>query len=645
MREILGALPFLGVLLWTAAFYFRSAPALRSWRWALALGCILVGTFSLLEIETFSLLHWLSFSPVLIVWIIFVAAPLPLLSSKCRLSDIQETSRTIWAKLSSLPLWALLVLLGTLALILLMALATPPMNFDVQIYHLPRQIYWMMQGGVWNFAASHTHQISMPVLSEFLGLNLLILSGGDSWHNLLQFLFLLGALGLVTLSAKSLGSSPRGQILAALFVLLVPVVFFEASNAKNDIILSLYILVPMLIGLWIWNRQKMPTYALLLLASLSAGLALATKGTALAYLLPSALLIIAGCARNNALPLLLRVTFPVILLAILPASPQLARNWKSFASLAGPNLHHSNLRHDPSSIAGVAIRNAAGQFTGPSEHWNLWLEATTRQLLEHLGIDPDDPKTTFEGQKFHLPYFAGLEDIVPAPVQTALLLLLPCGFLCASFRKSPGTPVLALTAFAALFLFCLIFRWQPWQGRLLIPAYFMTAPLIGLLGGSCLPGWLPLPITLLALLTLQPHLMFAGQRPLIGGNSIFRMSKADQMSRMMPGRAEEIAELTAYLREHQEIQNILIDGGATEIYGLLRDIHTALPLVTLLSGHADQPCGVDAVIMTTTQDAGVPPPEIDPNPKIPKRYSLGRNGSFYRIFIRTTNSRPSTNSL
>jgi len=120
-----------------------------------------------------------------------------------------------------------------------MAAVTPPMNFDVQIYHLPRQIYWMMQGSVQPFAASHTHQISMPVLSEFLGLNLLILSGGDAWHNLIQTLFLIAASGIVTRLAKSLGSSPRGQALAILYVIFVPVIFFEASNAKNDILLSL----------------------------------------------------------------------------------------------------------------------------------------------------------------------------------------------------------------------------------------------------------------------------------------------------------------------------------------------------------------------------------------------------------------------
>jgi len=634
MRVFFGLLPFLAVLLWTVAFYFRSHPTVRSWRWSLSLGCLVLGAFALLETELLSLLRWLSFGPVLTVWVLFVVTPLPLLCSTFHASDILETIRTIRTTLCKPPFWALLVLMGTLFLILLMAIATPPMNFDVQIYHLPRQVYWMMQGGVWNFAASHTHQISMPVLSEFLGLNLMILSGGDSWHNLLQFLFLIGALGLVTLAAKSLGSPPRGQILAALFVLLVPVVFFEASNAKNDLILSLYVLLPLLIGLWIWNRQKTVTIPLLLLASLGAGLALATKGTALPYLLPSALLIIVACVRNRSLAVLLRAALPVVLLAVLPALPQLARNWKTFGSLAGPNLHHSNLRHDPASIAGVAIRNVAGQFTGPSESWNHWLEQTTCQLLEHLGVSPNDPETTFEGQSFHLPYFAGLEDIVPAPVQTALLLLLPLGFLLPAFRKAPGAPALALTALAALFLFCLIFRWQPWQGRLLIPAYFMAAPLIGIAGDWCRPRWIPLLVTFLALLTLQPHLMFAGQRPLLGGTSIFRMSKTDQMSRMMPGRSTEIIALASDLKK-KGAKVILIDGGATEIYGLLREIHQKLPSALLLSGRAEQPpSSADFVIATTTPDAGVPPPPLDLHPIAPMGFQPAWVGSYYRVFMR-----------
>ena len=128
----------------------------------------------------------------------------------------------------------------------------------------------------------------------------------------------------------------------------------------------------------------------------------------------------------------------------------------------------------------MAVRNAVGQFTCDSEAWNLKLEKRTRKFLSVIGVNADDPATTFEGQSFHLPYYAGLEDIVPAPVQTGFIILLPLALLMPSFRRSQGMIPLFTVTFFSLFLFCFIFRWQPWQGRLLIPAYFMAAPMAGM---------------------------------------------------------------------------------------------------------------------------------------------------------------------
>ena len=646
MQIILGTIPFIFILLWSTVFYFRSPEGDRSWRWSLALASIALGAFVHVLTEVCSAFHLLRPMPILFIWIAIILLPLILLWQLRELIYPSNEFKRLRGKLAALPLWSLLTLIIAFALIFIMAVVPPPMNFDVQIYHLPRQIFWMMQGSVEPFVASHTHQISMPVLSEFMGLNLLLLTGGDSWHNLLQTFFLVVSCGIVTLIVRSTGGTARAQALALLFVVFVPVLFLEASNAKNDIILSFFILIPLLVGVNIWTGRWSASVALLLIASLSAGLAFATKGTALAYLIAPAILIIAACIRYRALRILLLGILPGMILAILPSAPQLRRNMEVFGSPAGPNLHHTNLHHDPLSIVGVSVRNAVGQFTCDSEPWNLKLEKQTRRLLSHIGVNADDPATTFEGQNFHLPYYAGLEDIVPAPVQTGFIILLPLALLIPSFRRSHGTIPLFAVIFFSLFLFCFIFRWQPWQGRLLIPAYFMAAPMAGMVLDILRPRWAPLVFVILELLTLKPHLMFAGQRPLFGDASIFRMLKSDQMSRMMPGRAEEIRKLTAYLKQQQIIQSVMIDGGSTEIYGLLREIHATRPDLSILSGHFDQPCQVDAVISTTIPFAGVPPPPINPNPPLPPGFQLAWNGSYYRIFVPSvTKSLPSMNKI
>ncbi len=634
MRIILGSLPFVATVLWSLVFYYRSSSDKRSLRWSLALGCVSLGTFTLTLSEGLSVTHLLHHGPVLLTWAAVCVIPVLLLWLRRESIDPASEIVRLRKKLSSLPL-LLLTITFTFLLIIVMAAVTPPMNFDVQIYHLPRQIFWMMQGSVEPFPATHTHQISMPVLAEYIGLNLLFLSGTDTWHNLVQTLFMAASCGIISLMVRDLGGSPRAQGLAVLSALLVPAAFFEASNAKNDLILTLFVLVPLGAGLRLWSGHSKPNLSLLLTAALSAGLAIATKGTAVVYLIPSAILILIACLRQRAGKILLMAIVPGLLLVILPPLPQMLRNEVLFHSPAGPNLHHGNLSHHVSDVLNVAIRNTAGQFTCNSAYWNAHLESATRSILGFLGLNPDDPTTTFEGQRFHLPYFAGLEDIVPAPVQTLLILFLPISLLLPNLRQLSGIIPLFLCLFGALFLFCLIFRWQPWQSRLLIPGYFMAMPLIGIMLDHLRPSWLPFMIMAAAASALRPHLLYAGQRPLFGGSSIFRMSSGDQMSRMMPGRAGEIVELISVLGKTPP-SVIQIDGGATEIYGLIRAIRIGLPGTILRSGSADQTAeGFPWIIQSTTKDAGVTPPPRGESSAIPSEYRFYWEGNYYRVLVPT----------
>jgi hypothetical protein len=612
------------------ASFFTLAPADRkSWRWSLAIACVLMATFAFVVTEVFSMTGLLTWSPIFAAWGLFCMVPFFI--AWRGISDLHAEPCRIWDFLKTCPAWAGILLAGTTGLIFVMAIATPPLNFDVQIYHLPRQIYWLMQGSVEPFHAAHSHQISMPVLSEFIALNLLILSGGDLWHNLVQSLFLLATCGLVSLAAQTLGAAPRAAWLAVLFAVLVPVIFFEASNAKNDIILSFFILVPVTVALRVCQGSFAASTSFLLLSALSAGLAAATKGTAVAYLPAAGLALLLAYFRGRAWRALLIAAIPGCILAITPAAPQIIRNIQKFDSPAGPNIHHTNLSQGPDDLLNVAIRNIAGQFTCDSGVWNSALESRTRSFLVSLGLDPDDPATTFESQPFHLPYFAGLEDLAPAPAQTALILLLPLGFLFAAFRRHFTIALLFSIGLLSLVIFCALFRWQPWQGRLLIPAYFLTAPLAGFFLDQLRPRWLPILFAAWALASLRPHLIFAGQRPLFGESSIFRNEKTDQMSRMMPGRSNEIQKLATYLRD-SKLHNIVIDGGATEIYGLLRELHQQVPQLMLQSGRQSEPGDADAIIIPVLPHAGVAVPPATLNPTAPAGFTPSWIGDYYTVF-------------
>ena len=393
MQTLLGALPFGAIGAWTAFFYFLGGSVSRGWRWSLALSCTVLGVFVLVLTELLSSTHGLHAGYAVVAWALYLLSPIVILFKRRELIDVMAEVVRFVGKVKQVPIWMLVVILLLGGVTLLMAVASPPMNFDVQSYHLPRQVFWLMQGSVQHFNATYPFQNCHPVLTEYLGLSLMLLSGGDVWHNLVQWIYFVAACGMVTLITRSIGGNGRAQALAILFIALVPVAFFQASNSKNDIVASFFILIPLLIGLRIWNRGWNAKVRLLLLAALGAGLAMASKGTAAAYLPPIAFLILIACLRVGAWRSVLLALVPGIVLVAVTILPNSLRNLNTYHSLTGPSAGMTNERHDPGSVLGVAIKNIANEYAFGADESIHAVEIATRKVLESLGLDPDDPYT------------------------------------------------------------------------------------------------------------------------------------------------------------------------------------------------------------------------------------------------------------
>jgi hypothetical protein len=99
----------------------------------------------------------------------------------------------------------LAAVLGLLGWAFVQAVLAPPNNVDALSYHLPRQVYWLQQGSVAHYPTSVLRALTMPPLAEYAGLHLAALSGGDRWHNLVQWTAMVGTLVAVTGLARLLG--------------------------------------------------------------------------------------------------------------------------------------------------------------------------------------------------------------------------------------------------------------------------------------------------------------------------------------------------------------------------------------------------------------------------------------------------------
>ena len=410
---------------------------------------------------------------------------------------------------------------GAVALALTASLAMgviyPPNNGDSLIYHLPRQMLWISERTVWSLAMPFPHMSIMPPLSEWVSVNLYLLAGTDRPCFLVQWTAYVVCLAVLDLILLQSQASRVARFYASAFFATLPAAFYQASNNKNDLFVTVCLLI-----VWLVARQVVASGRngprLSLAAGVAAGSAMLAKGTALAYL-PAIGLVAAMKFRANGARFSL--AGGAIFLAAAAAITALHYGAVWVASTGGAsspaNATLNAALLSPGAAASVLIRNLALQFALPFEGWNRTLEAVAASALALLGYDASDPGSTFMGTRFAVKYAPLLEDSATAGGHFALALLLGVHVM-RGFSRTLCRPMACESAalFAlSLLLFSVLFRWQPWHSRLLIPAVAFAAPGVGAMMASWRAHRWP-TLTMLALLLWFLPSLSGWNRPLVG---------------------------------------------------------------------------------------------------------------------------------
>lgn len=409
-----------------------------------------------------------------------------------------------------------LALFGGLAFIglatLITALAAPPNNWDSMTYHMSRVVHWLQNGSVAHYPTSNLRQLELNPWAEFAIAHLQALSGGDRFANLVQWFCMAGSVIGATLVAGQLGAGRRGQILAAVVAATIPMGILQASSTQNDYVVSFWLICLAWSGLQ-YMEERLPGWALLGGASL--GLALLTKGTAYLYALPFVLWFAWGrkWELRRAALLVLSLALPVLLLN----AGHFGRNWVLFANpLASSTDAYTNEVMTAHTVVSNAARNAALHLSTPFKGVNRCVEGGVGALHDFLGIDINDPSTSYLGVTFRLTTLMQHEDfsgnLLHATLAAVTLGLLACrgNYRRLSVRIVPY----ALAVTAGFLLFCLVLTWQPWGSRLHLPLFVLGAPAIGVVLGRLLPDMPGFAAAVLLLVAALPCALWNSIRPL-----------------------------------------------------------------------------------------------------------------------------------
>ncbi|MGD0013186.1 MAG: glycosyltransferase family 39 protein [Bryobacteraceae bacterium] len=439
----------------------------------------------------------------------------------------------------------------------LTALVAPPNTWDAMSYHLPRVIHWSQSRSVAFYPTPEIQQLFQPPWAEYSILHLHVLSMGDRFDNLVQWAAFCGSAIGVSLIASLLGAARRGQVIAAVVCATIPQAVLSASGVKNDCVLSFWLVC--LASFLLISRSRR-AWIDAVAVGCALGLACLTKGTAYIYAGP---LLLAA-----AVPLgwrVLRARFwhvlAVVAIAVSLNIGQYTRNALLFGAPLGPQTAvaggcaFANGTYGPRTLFSNAVRSVALHLSTPSAAFNAACQRLTTSLLRSVGVDPNDPETTFCGTTFAIPGFGAIEDTKANTLHLIGALFAAVVMLQGRWWRRNRTAWFYGMAIAVSFLlFCLLLRWQPWHTRLHLPFFVLSSPLVGMALASVLPTVASFLTGMFLLLVTLPLLFGNELRPLIipgrlfagvlvnGGRTDFYFAGRQEFQRSYTAAARSILE-------------------------------------------------------------------------------------------------------
>ncbi|CAN5567731.1 hypothetical protein BH11PLA2_BH11PLA2_35580 [soil metagenome] len=510
MRILAAFIVLVASVLTVLAVWRRSATA--NVRDAVLIAATIVGAYIAVTSEVLSLFAALRFQSVLIAWGVLTFTSLILIAMPGRAWP--TLAKPNWYWLEAVPM---LVVGAVLAITFVTVLLCPPNNWDVILYHLPRQVQWLQQQSVAHFPTQDYRLTVNPPFAEFAGLHLMILGGTDRLNAAVSWTAFALTLLAVSVMTRDLGVSRTGQWLSAAFAATVPMNIHEAVSGKNDGMVAFWLVCSVIQALRIWNAERITVNAAGLFG-LTIGLLILTKGTGGVFAMPVVILL-----GIHFLKLLFKKSEGETPVADVPGSHGVwsaiavitgcvvalnashwHRNHAAYGSITGRTFGLGNEVHSGPAIASNLLRNAAMHLASPREKWNNSIEKFVAKQHIALGISVNEKATTWGGTAFELEH-APQREQAASPIHVLMLLVALSGTLPWLRSVSKGWWLLAFILGGGFLAFCIVFKWQPWHTRLHLPLFALASVIVGAvlcrkeiafaspvavmaLFGSCLPA-------------------------------------------------------------------------------------------------------------------------------------------------------------
>jgi hypothetical protein len=483
------------------------------WSRSFLRAAIIWGCYSVISLEIVSLFSWISALSLSLTWLLpSIGLGVVLYRNYRHSNDIQLPKFTLptdWIN-RGFVFSIGIVLLVTL----IVAWVVPPQTADSYVYHMSRVAHWAQNHSIRPYATGIRFQNTMSQAAELIVLHLYVLAGSDRWVNLVQWFAMIGSLIGVSLVASQLRAHRTGTFFAMAFVASLPMGIVQASSTMTDYVITFWIICAVSEGLHLMQGHTHWSDALFL--GSSVGLAIATKPTAFAFLLPFAILIPIGLFRKVK-PARFFVTSILVLLCITVLNlGHFARNNALYGSPLGHEgtlSRHANEQINGKVILSNIIRHASLHAGTYWDGVNDWIYEQIVKIHVKIGQDINDPRTTFTEFRILKPNTQ--ENIVTNPIHAYLIVLAIILTFFLLSRINSTTIIYGISVALGFVAFSAMFKYQIFGSRLQLPFFVLMAPFVGIVFTKTRIGkWMPLLGIILILLS-YPWLFQITSRPII----------------------------------------------------------------------------------------------------------------------------------
>ena len=429
--------------------------------------------FSYLTCEILSIFNIFSFNYVLISWLLINSIIIYLNKEKIKLNVFSIFSQKITIPKQERNILYFIFLLIILPLLLL-SIFIPPNNWDSMAYHLPRVEHWIQNKNIYPYPTNIVRQVLTSPLSEYMIANFQILSNTDAFGNIVQFASFIFIVFAGTLIFSVLKINYKGQLFLLLALLSIPMVLFQATTTQTDLLATFFFLSFILFGLLlIQSDHNFITNFIFLALSLTLGI-LAKYHIAIFAIPIIIYLLFDLIKKKNNKNTIFALLVSVLTIAVILA-PLFLRNIYFFGSITGKDLFDENATIVNSTIS---IQNMLSNnfkhiidfISIPINGYNNLLFSLNHKLHNIIGVSENMPGSNWAGAPFTINNH--LNEDTAGSVIHALFIIIS---LILVFKSKLRTKLLLLFAycFIAFSLYGLLFRYTPFDIRLLLPVLIL----------------------------------------------------------------------------------------------------------------------------------------------------------------------------